>query len=113
MADARAGEDGPAGPGGPPPGELARLGADAAGLARAIAELEREMTAAARRLEFERAASLRDRVEELVAEALAAGADAAELAGAVEQALGPRAGAVLAGQGRSRGGRGGGRARRR
>ena len=113
VADARAGGAETDGEGGPPPGELAQLGGDAAGLARAIAELEREMTAAARRLEFERAASLRDRVEELVGQALAAGADAGALAGAVEQALGARAGAVLAGQGRVRGGRGAGRARRR
>jgi len=81
--------------------ELAGAGGDAA---RAIADLEIEMHAAARRLEFERAASLRDRIEELASGALAAGADPAELADAVERALGARAPAVMAGP-RGRGGR--------
>ena len=41
---------------------------DAASLAKAIAELEREMKAAAKRLEFEQAAQLRDRIKELRAQ---------------------------------------------
>jgi excinuclease ABC subunit B len=41
---------------------------DAASLAKAIAELEREMKAAAKRLEFEQAAALRDRIKELRAQ---------------------------------------------
>lgn len=42
--------------------------ADAASLAKVIAELEREMKAAAKRLEFEQAAMLRDRIKELRAQ---------------------------------------------
>jgi excinuclease ABC subunit B len=58
--------------------------------------LEREMLAAARALEFERAASLRDRLEELAAQALAAGALHEDEAA---RALGSeRAGAVLRGE---------------
>ncbi len=41
---------------------------DAASLASTIAELEREMKAAAKRLEFEQAAALRDRIKELRAQ---------------------------------------------
>ncbi len=41
---------------------------DAASLAKAIAELEREMKSAAKRLEFEQAAQLRDRIKELRAQ---------------------------------------------
>ena len=41
---------------------------DAASLAKAIAELEREMKAASKRLEFEQAAQLRDRIKELRAQ---------------------------------------------
>jgi excinuclease ABC subunit B len=109
VADARLEEEEDGGAG-LPPGELAGLGEGGAGPARAIAELEVEMHAAARRLEFERAASLRDRIEELAAEALAAGAEPDALAGAIEQALGARAAAVLSGQRRERAG---GRPRRR
>jgi excinuclease ABC subunit B len=39
-----------------------------ASLAKAIAELEKKMKAAAKRLEFEEAAQLRDRVKELRAQ---------------------------------------------
>ena len=42
--------------------------ADEASLAKAIAELEREMKTASRRLEFEQAAQLRDRIKELRAQ---------------------------------------------
>ena len=38
---------------------------DAASLAKAITELEKQMKAAAKRLEFEEAAQLRDRIKEL------------------------------------------------
>lgn len=38
---------------------------DPQSLAKAIAELEKEMRAAAKRLEFEQAAALRDRIKEL------------------------------------------------
>src|SRR5204863_3198627 len=41
----------------------------------AVSALEKEMLAAAKRLEFERAASLRDRIEELLANAPADGGD--------------------------------------
>jgi len=41
---------------------------DPASLAKAIAELEKQMKAAAKRLEFEEAAGLRDRVQELRAQ---------------------------------------------
>jgi excinuclease ABC subunit B len=41
---------------------------DAASLVKAIAELEREMKTAAKRLEFEQAAQLRDRIKELRAQ---------------------------------------------
>jgi excinuclease ABC subunit B len=41
---------------------------DAASLAKAIAELEKQMKAAAKRLEFEEAAQLRDRIKELRAQ---------------------------------------------
>jgi len=78
------------------PGEVEGLAESGADTARAIADLEVEMQAAARRLEFERAASLRDRIEELAATALAAGADPTSLTEAIERALGARAGAVLA-----------------
>jgi excinuclease ABC subunit B len=84
--------------------DLAELAAGGGDAARAIADLEVEMHAAARRLEFERAASLRDRIEEVASRALASGADPAELADAVERALGARAQTVLASP-RGRGGR--------
>ncbi len=41
---------------------------DAASLAKAISELEKQMKAAAKRLEFEEAAQLRDRIKELRAQ---------------------------------------------
>ncbi|HLE60063.1 MAG TPA: UvrB/UvrC motif-containing protein [Thermoanaerobaculaceae bacterium] len=41
---------------------------DAASLAKAIAELERDMKAAAKRLEFNEAAQLRDGIKELCAQ---------------------------------------------
>ena len=41
---------------------------DPASLAKAIAELEKQMKAAAKRLEFEEAAGLRDRIKELRAQ---------------------------------------------
>jgi excinuclease ABC subunit B len=41
---------------------------DAASLAKAITELEKQMKAAAKRLEFEEAAQLRDRIKELRAQ---------------------------------------------
>ena len=53
----------------PPASVLARE--DAVGM---MAQIEREMLQAARALEFERAASLRDRLEELATQALASGA---------------------------------------
>jgi excinuclease ABC subunit B len=70
---------------------LSRLGEAGLDPVQAIAELEHEMLAAARRLEFERAASLRDRIEDLAAGALASGADPAALRQAVERALGSSA----------------------
>jgi len=41
---------------------------DAASLGKAISELEKQMKAAAKRLEFEEAAQLRDRIKELSAQ---------------------------------------------
>jgi excinuclease ABC subunit B len=41
---------------------------DAASLAKAISELEKRMKAAAKRLEFEEAAAIRDRIKELRAQ---------------------------------------------
>jgi excinuclease ABC subunit B len=41
---------------------------DAASLAKAIGELEKQMKASAKRLEFEEAAALRDRIKELRAQ---------------------------------------------
>jgi excinuclease ABC subunit B len=41
---------------------------DVASLQRAITELERQMKAAAKRMEFEQAAQLRDRIKELRAQ---------------------------------------------
>ena len=58
-----------------------------------MAQIEREMLAAARALDFERAASLRDRLEELATQAIAAGAIAPEeaaQAGAVRRPAPPR-----------------------
>ncbi len=83
---------------------VARLGEAGLDPVQAIAELEHEMLAAARRLEFERAAGLRDRIEELAGEALAQGTDPGALREAVEMALGAR-GRERAPAGRRRGGR--------
>jgi excinuclease UvrABC helicase subunit UvrB len=52
-------------PGFPPPGCVKVDVTDAASLAKAITELEKQMKAAAKRLEFEEAAQLRDRIKEL------------------------------------------------
>jgi excinuclease ABC subunit B len=59
-----------------------------------MAQLEREMLAAARALEFERAASLRDRLEELASQALMAGAIGQDEAA---RAIGEQRAAVRAG----------------
>jgi len=96
VADARVGPEELDALAGLTPGETEGLAESGADTARAIADLEVEMHAAARRLEFERAASLRDRIEELAQTALAGGADPAALRDAIERALGARAGAVLA-----------------
>ena len=77
VADARYDEEedlakrrgGPNATGEPPAAVLARE--DLVGM---MAQIEREMLAAARALEFERAASLRDRLEELATQAIALGA---------------------------------------
>jgi excinuclease ABC subunit B len=74
---------------------LARLGERGADVAQSIAELELEMQTAARRLEFERAASIRDRIEEMAQTALLAGADPQSLTQAIQSALGARAAGVL------------------
>ncbi|HKA25445.1 MAG TPA: excinuclease ABC subunit UvrB [Candidatus Eisenbacteria bacterium] len=95
VADARVGAEELNAGAGLSPGDTEGLAESGADTARAIAELEIEMHAAARRLEFERAASLRDRIEELAQTALAAGADPTALTDAIERALGARAGAVL------------------
>jgi excinuclease ABC subunit B len=77
------------------PEMLARLGERGADVAQSIAELELEMQTAARRLEFERAASIRDRIEEMAQTALLAGADPESLTRAIQSALGARATGVL------------------
>jgi excinuclease ABC subunit B len=102
VADARVGEDELDARAGLTPADAEDLAESGADTARAIADLEIEMHAAARRLEFERAASLRDRIEELAQTALAQGADPTALTDAIERALGARAGSVLAAPGRGR-----------
>jgi excinuclease ABC subunit B len=81
---------------------IARLGERGVDVAQSIAELEIEMHAAARKLEFERAASIRDRIEELASSALLAGTDPASLTEAVKSALGARAKGVMTAAGRRR-----------
>jgi excinuclease ABC subunit B len=105
VADARVGEDELDARAGLTPGDTEGLAEGGADTARAIADLEIEMHAAARSLEFERAASLRDRIEELAQTALAQGADPTALTDAIERALGARAGGVLAAPGPRRHGR--------
>jgi excinuclease ABC subunit B len=105
VADARVADDELDALAGLKPGEVDGLAERGVDTARAIADLEVEMHAAARRLEFERAASLRDRIEELAQTALASGADPTALTDAIERALGARAGAVLASPARGRQGR--------
>jgi excinuclease ABC subunit B len=95
VADARLGVEEIDGEGIPvDPAMLARMGSD--GAASLVAEMELEMRAAARRLEFERAASLRDRIEEVATRAIAHGLQAERFVEAVESALGERAKQVLA-----------------